>query len=117
MPTDKQKKSKQVKEPKDLPVKRKRRSKKEKVKIEKKITREQKIETLKTHAREFEFVYRPNVIDLKKNAEECKKATEGTCWRPDIYLNNDRTCDNCVLSEHCACVLKRFSTKRKKRNE
>jgi hypothetical protein len=73
-----------------------------------------KLENLKEAAENFKYAYKPNIVDLVKNAEECKKATENTCWRPDIYLNNDRHCDNCKLVEHCGCSLKQLSKKKKK---
>lgn len=42
------------------------------------------------------------------NPAEVQQLTENTCQRPDIYLNNDRACDGCVLYEHCACTSKQL---------
>ena len=89
--------------------------KKEKRPKVKKETKVSAIEALKSYAKEFVFDYRPVVYDIVKNAEECKNATTNTCWRPDIYLNNDRSCDNCVLYENCACNSKRLAVKRSKK--
>lgn len=80
---------------------------------EKKITREERVNALKQHARAFQFEYKPNVIDLVKNVDECVSATQSTCWRPDIFLNNNRTCNNCVLHVNCACPSKRLSKQKR----
>lgn len=40
--------------------------------------------------------------------EHVKQLTEGSCQRPDIYLDNDRACDGCSLYEHCACASKQL---------
>ena len=45
------------------------------------------------------------------NKEQVKKLTEGACWRPDIYLNNERACNGCYLFEHCACPIKKWNNK------
>lgn len=81
---------------------------------EKRVTREQHVETLKEHAKEFTFAYAPVVVDLAKNPDECAVATHDTCLRPDIYLNNNRTCNNCSIVEHCKCPCRRLDTKRNK---
>lgn len=84
-----------------------------KAKREKRVTRNEKIADLKEHARQFEFQYKPVIIDLTKNAKACESETVGSCWRPDIFLNNNRTCDNCSLVTHCACPSKRLAKRRK----
>ncbi len=89
--------------------------KKEKRQKVKKETKVSLVETLKTYAKDFAFDYKPLVYDLTKNAEECKSATSNTCWRPDIYLNNDRSCDNCILYENCACSSRRLAVKKSKK--
>lgn len=95
-----------------VPKKSKRVKKIKKIKI-KRVTKEERINTLKEHAKAFQFEYKTNVIDLVKNADECAYITQSTCWRPDIFLNNDRTCNNCVLHVNCACPSKRLAkTKR-----
>lgn len=89
-----------------------KKEKTKRAKKEKRITREQIVSTLKEHAREFTFSYNPEIIDLVKNAEACKRETGNSCWRPDIFLNNDRTCNNCVLVENCACPARRLARKK-----
>lgn len=42
------------------------------------------------------------------NADHVSELTTGTCQRPDIFLNNDRACDGCVLYENCACSVKQL---------
>jgi hypothetical protein len=39
--------------------------------------------------------------------------TSGACMRPDIYLNNDRTCDKCPFAEFCICGVKKFEKKKR----
>ena len=49
------------------------------------------------------------ILNLTKNEEACKEHTKGSCWRPDIYLNDG--CENCSLVKHCACHLKKVKKK------
>lgn len=49
------------------------------------------------------------------NKEQVAKLTEGACWRPDIYLNNDRACNGCYLYEHCKCAIRRWDDPNEKR--
>ena len=75
----------------------------------KKVSKEQKIEkltTLKEFSSSYEYKYNPKEIDLVVNAAWCAKITETNCWRPDIFLDNDRTCNLCQLYDNCACLLK-----------
>lgn len=104
---------KKIKEPKPVKIPKEKKIKKVKVSKEKKVD---VVESLKNYAREFAFNYKPLVYDIVSNAEECKLATANTCWRPDIYLNNDRSCNNCVLYENCACTSKRKITEKLKKH-
>jgi len=51
--------------------------------------------------------------DVRKNLLRSRDGiimiTNGACIRPDIFLDNDRTCDYCVYSEDCVCGIKKFS--------
>jgi hypothetical protein len=49
----------------------------------------------------------------KLGKEDIAKATNGTCFRPDIYLNNDRSCEGCSYFDHCVCALKRLAKKKR----
>lgn len=49
------------------------------------------------------------VIDLTKDKDACALYTQTACMRPDIYLDNDRTCDYCSINKYCACPIKKFS--------
>jgi hypothetical protein len=53
------------------------------------------------------------IINLNKDSKMCAELTKNMCIRPDIYLNNDRSCDHCSINEHCSCALKRFQGKKK----
>ena len=48
-------------------------------------------------------------IDLTKDHEACAKYTKNMCMRPDIFSNNDRTCDKCSIRKHCSSHVKKFS--------
>jgi hypothetical protein len=41
--------------------------------------------------------------------------TETACMRPDIFLNNDRTCNKCPFVEFCICRVKRLEKEKQKR--
>jgi hypothetical protein len=47
--------------------------------------------------------------NLISYSEGIKMVTQNACIRPDIYLDNDRTCDYCMYYEDCACNLKKVS--------
>lgn len=98
---------KQIKQPKEKkPVVKK-------IKTREEI--EEEIEQIRRDTPKIDL-HSPNVvIDLVKNKSECQRITENMCMRPDIYLNNDRTCDNCRIKENCACPIKRFANKTKKK--
>ena len=51
----------------------------------------------------------PQSIDLVTNADVCRDLTRNQCWRPDIYLNNARTCDKCSLHKNCSSKLRRLA--------
>lgn len=42
--------------------------------------------------------------------------TENACIRPDIYLYNDRSCDDCPYFEHCKCNIKKLSSYKKRKS-
>lgn len=49
--------------------------------------------------------------DLANNPDLCAKMTTGNCWKPQLYLDNDKRCNgpegNCNLFTHCAAAIKR----------
>jgi hypothetical protein len=51
----------------------------------------------------------PKFLDVndKLDPNTIKSITSGVCYRPQVYLNNDRTCGDCNLFAHCACAIKR----------
>lgn len=64
-------------------------------------------------AKEYKFQYKPIRINLKKDVEEIKLMTDGTCIRPDLYLNNDNTCVKCPIFNICCCSIKTLGKKKK----
>lgn len=71
-----------------------------------------KLDNLLEAAKDYKFGYKPISINLVKDVEETKKLTNGTCLRPDIYLDNDNACDKCYIYNNCACSLKRLRIKK-----
>lgn len=57
------------------------------------------------------------VIDLVNDAEACKIHTEGACHRPDIFLDNDRSCNKCRLYENCRASCRKLSDEKKKSDD
>lgn len=52
------------------------------------------------------FQNKPSIsLSLSSHPEH----TKGACWRPDIFLNNKRTCDKCNLNSFCLANNKSFS--------
>jgi hypothetical protein len=50
------------------------------------------------------------------NKEGVSNVTRDACIRPDIFLDNDRYCDDCPYYEHCGCNLKRLVSDKKRKN-
>ena len=51
----------------------------------------------------------PQSIILVDNPKVAADTTRNGCWRPDIFLNNDRTCDFCSLYNVCASPNRKVS--------
>jgi hypothetical protein len=49
--------------------------------------------------------YVKTVVNLNKE----RNSVTVTCWRPDLYLNAGRNCDDCTLFDICNCALKKLS--------
>jgi len=49
---------------------------------------------------------------LLENKSLAEHVTRSSCWRPDIYLNNDRFCNGCIIYDNCCCPIKRIDKKR-----
>ena len=93
-----------------------------KVKTVKKVVKLSKVEQKKQDIRSYEIPkVNPNPIsvrysinDLANNEDLAKEFTNGVCIRPQLFLNNDRSCDDCVLYTNCACNAKTLSKARRK---
>lgn len=57
--------------------------------------------------------YTKTSVNLTENAEMCKVITSSACFRPDLYLDADRTCDDCTLFTNCSCPIKKLSKYKK----
>jgi hypothetical protein len=77
----------------------------------KQVAKEEKIEELKGYLSEYKFQNNRKIINLVENKRVCAETTARACWRPDIYLDNDKWCNGCSLFEACACEIKRWNKK------
>ena len=83
--------------------------------MKKKYRKSQLLKELKEFGEKYK---NPETINnTKKNLLKTKEGiinlTESSCIRPDIYLDNDRTCNGCPYFDHCVCSIKRLDKKRK----
>jgi len=49
--------------------------------------------------------------DLLANPEVCAEVTTNSCWHPDLYLNNLKSCHGCALYANCQSGLKNMKVK------
>jgi hypothetical protein len=71
--------------------------------------RERRIEQIRASLPKIDLNKERTVIDLTKDDKACSEYTRNMCIRPDIFLDNDRTCDMCSLRRCCSCRIKKFS--------
>jgi hypothetical protein len=76
-----------------------------------------KLEQLKEFAKSYKSSEANNNDNKRKNLLKSKEGianlTASSCIRPDIYLDNDRTCNGCPYFNDCVCSIKRLDKKRK----
>jgi len=70
-----------------------------------KVARE---EALMVTVSSMKHTYRTTTVDLVKNASECAVTTKGSCFHPNLYLDNGRFCNGCALFDNCACAIKKL---------
>lgn len=87
--------------------------KEKKVKILTKEEMEERAEEIRRNLPKIDLHKERQVIDLTKDKAACEEYTKFACMRPDIYLDNDRTCDYCSINKWCICPIKKFSKKYK----
>ncbi len=51
------------------------------------------------------------VVSLNNNKLMTHLVTQNACWRPDIYLDNGKYCNGCILFENCSCRVKKLRKK------
>lgn len=73
------------------------------------------LENLLAAAKDFEFRAKTEFVETAKSQHDIAELTKKSCMYPSRYLNDDNTCVNCHLFEHCACSIKNLG--KKKRNE
>lgn len=55
-----------------------------------------------------------SIEEIVKSQILTEEFTRGACMSPQLYLNNDDTCDKCPLYANCACGIKQLSKARRK---
>jgi hypothetical protein len=60
-------------------------------------------------------IQKNHVSNILSHKEGIFNVTKGSCIRPDIFLDNDRSCDNCPYYDHCECHIKRLSNEKKRK--
>lgn len=96
-----------------------------KVRVVKKLVKISKAEQKREAIRNYEIPkvnpnhvsVRYSIDDLANNVDLAREFTNGVCIRPQLFLNNDRSCDDCVLYTNCACNAKTLSKARRKQME
>ena len=83
--------------------------KEKKVKVFTKEEMEARAEEIRRNLPKIDLHKERQIIDLTKDKTACEDYTKFSCIRPDIYLDNDRTCDYCSINKCCACPIKKFS--------
>ena len=75
-----------------------------------KVKKQKKVKLLeKTEDQRYDIPIFKNEPHISLSLREHPEHTKGACWRPDIYLNSGRTCDDCLLSDYCQSSCKKFS--------
>jgi len=77
--------------------------------VKPKIRKEKKAKKIAVEA--YRPIYRGHVIKTI-NLNEDKNYVIDTCWRPDLYLNADRTCDDCSLYNKCQASVRKLSKRK-----
>jgi hypothetical protein len=58
----------------------------------------------------------PQYIDLT-NEKQVAELTKSSCLRPDIFLNNDRSCNLCHIYQLCKCPIKHWDDPSERRGK
>jgi len=74
----------------------------------KKRKKELQKKQLVSYVKELKLTSTRQVINLEKDELWCHLVTRDACWRPDIYLDNGKSCDGCKLYTNCSCSIKRI---------
>lgn len=53
-----------------------------------------------------------NILSYK---EGISIVTKNACIRPDIFLDNDRNCDDCPYYDNCECNIKKLTSEKKRK--
>lgn len=87
-------------------------SKPQKVSKPKKVKKTKLLE--KTEDQRYDIPVFKNEPHTSLNLCDHPEHTKGACWRPDIYLNSGRVCDDCNMAEYCQSSCKKFSNRKSK---
>lgn len=87
-------------------------SKPQKVPKPKKVKKSKLLE--KTEDQRYDIPIFKNEPRTSLSLREHPELTRGACWRPDIFLNSGRVCDDCNLADYCQSSCKKFSNRKNK---
>ena len=65
---------------------------------------------------EAPIIQKHDAKNVLSYGEGISNVTKDACIRPDIFLDNDRNCDDCPYYEHCGCNIKRLSSEKKRKS-
>lgn len=74
-----------------------------------KKTKEAKVEEILMSIPKVDLSKPRETIILNNNPSVAGEVTKNGCWRPDIFLDSDRTCDYCSLYEVCKSNCRKLS--------
>lgn len=77
--------------------------------------KKKELENLLSAAKDFKFEHSRKKDNGKRTPATIAEFTKDSCMYPATYLDNDNTCVDCDIYEHCACKIKTLG--KKKRNE
>lgn len=85
--------------------------------VSKKKKRKQLLDAYKDEQKNWNIPKIAFTPPQKLSQADVEQTTKNTCFRPDIYLNNDRHCDGCSFFNFCSNPMKCLLTKKSLKNK
>jgi hypothetical protein len=80
-------------------------------KIEKQEKRKEVLKYMEEKSGAYTWTPKPRQSIDFTSPEQVGELTRSACFRPDIYLNNDRACNGCHIYEFCKCAIRKWNNK------